>query len=255
MAKQRKHKSKQRRGRGRFAKVYQLLSAILIAAAIIAGCIVFFKVQNISVAGNHRYTEEEIIAATGIQIEDNLYTMNKFDIRAKVLRELPYIQDMTIRRRLPDTILITVEESVPVAAISDSGQWWLMNGDGKLLEQTDRAEPVMAVYGLIPLVPSVGGHLAVDETQSLPYQAMLSIIEQLEKYELLDRIDSMDLTSDTVVVLGMDDGRFKAEVPLVCDFEQKFRMWASALASYRLTEEDQGVWDLTLEGSVNLVPW
>lgn len=84
MAKQRKHKSKQRRGRGRFAKVYQLLSAILIAAAIIAGCIVFFKVQNISVAGNHRYTEEEIIAATGIQIEDNLYTMNKFDIRAKV---------------------------------------------------------------------------------------------------------------------------------------------------------------------------
>lgn len=255
MAKQRKHKSKQRRSRGRFSKVYQLLSAILIVAAIIAGCIVFFKVQNISVSGNHRYTEEEIIAATGIQIEDNLYTMNKFDIRAKVLRELPYIQDMTIRRRLPDTILITVEESAPVAAISDGGQWWLMNGDGKLLEQTSSAGEVMAVYGLVPLVPSVGGHLAVDEAQSLPYQAMLSVVEQLEKYGLLERIDSMDLTSDTVVTMKMDGGRFGVEVPLVCDFERKFRMWASALASDRLTEEDQGMWDLTLEDSVNLVPW
>lgn len=255
MAKQRKHKSRQRRGRGRFSRIYQLLSAVLIVAAIIAGCIVFFKVQNVSVSGNHRYTEEEIVAATGIQVEDNLYAMNKFDIRDKVLRELPYIQEMTIRRRLPDTILITVEESVPVAAISDGGQWWLMNGEGKLLEQTSGAGDVMEVTGLVPLSPSVGGRLAVDETQSLSYEALLAIVEQLKKYSLLDRVDSMDLSSDTVVIMKMDGGRFGVEVPVVCDFEHKFRMWSSALSSERLTGEDQGMWDLTLKDSVNLVPW
>jgi cell division protein FtsQ len=252
---QRKHKKKQRRSRGRLAKIYQFLSAVLIVAAIVAGCIVFFKVQEISVSGNSRYTAEEIISATGIQIEDNLYLLNKFDIRAKVLQELPYIQDMTIRRRLPDTILITVEESAPVAAISDSGQWWLMDGEGKLLEQSSGRGSAMAVYGLTPLVPSVGGHLAVDEEQSLRYQAMMSILEQLEKYDLLDRIDSMDLTSDTEVIMSMDDGRFGVEVPMVCDFERKFRMWSSALDSDRLTETDQGMWNLTLEDSVNLIPW
>ena len=98
MARQRKHKSKQRRNRGRFSWLTQLFSAVLIVAAIIIGCIVFFKVQTIEVSGNSRYTAEEIIAATGIQKEDNLYLMNKFDIIDRVLEELPYIQSMTIRR-------------------------------------------------------------------------------------------------------------------------------------------------------------
>ncbi|MCI8538387.1 MAG: FtsQ-type POTRA domain-containing protein [Oscillospiraceae bacterium] len=255
MARQRRHKSKPRRSRGRFARVYQLLSAVLIVAAVIAGCIVFFKVQTIEVAGNHRYTAEEIIAVSGIQVEDNLYTMNKFDIRAQVLRELPYIQDMTIRRRLPDTIVITVEESPAVAAVSDGERWWLMNWEGKLLEPTEDAGGVMEVRGLVPLVPNAGGILAVDESQKLQYQALLKIIAQLEAHGLLARINWMDLSSETLVTMEMDGGRFRVEVPLVCDFGQKFRVWAGALASDRLAPEDTGLWDLTLSDSVNLVPW
>lgn len=255
MAKQRRHKRKPRRNRGRFAKFYQLLSAILIIAAVIAGCIVFFKVQTIEVTGNHRYTAEEIIAVSGIQLEDNLYTMNKFDIRSQVLRELPYIQDMTIRRRLPDTIVITVEESPAVAAVSDGEQWWLINDVGKLLEPAETPGGVMEVRGLVPLVPNVGGRLAVDEEQKLQYQALLDIIAQLEAHGLLARINWMDLTSNTMVTMEMDDGRFRVEVPLVCDFGQKFRLWAGALESSWLMPEDAGLWDLTLSDSVNLVPW
>lgn len=255
MARQRKHKSKPRRSRGRFAKVYQLLSAILIVAALVAGCIVFFKVQTIEVTGNHRYTAEEIIGVSGIQIEDNLYTMNKFDIRARVLQELPYIQDLTIRRSLPDTIVITVEESPAVAAVSDGERWWLMNQEGKLLETAESAGSVMEVRGLVPLVPNAGGVLAVDEAQRLQYQALLDIIAQLEAHGLLGRINWMDLSSDTEVLMEMDGGRFRVEVPLVCDFEKKFRIWAGALESSRLLPEDTGVWDLTLSNSVNLVPW
>ena len=62
MAQQRRHQSRRRR-RGRFSGLYRLLSVLAAAAAIAVACVVFFRVNEVTVAGNSRYTAEEIIAA------------------------------------------------------------------------------------------------------------------------------------------------------------------------------------------------
>ena len=42
---------RKRRNRGRFGFLYKVLSAAVIVAAIVAGCAVFFRVENIEVSG------------------------------------------------------------------------------------------------------------------------------------------------------------------------------------------------------------
>ena len=106
----RNRSTNRRRRRGRFSFLTKLLCILLIAGAVVAALTVFFKVQSITVSGNARYTSEEVVAASGIEIEDNLFLLNKYSAAQAIFEKLPYVEEATINRALPDTIVITVRE-------------------------------------------------------------------------------------------------------------------------------------------------
>ena len=72
MASRRSNKRKQR-NRGRFGVLYKLLSLIIILVVVAAGCVVFFRVGEITVSGVSRYTAQDIIDASGVEKGDNLF--------------------------------------------------------------------------------------------------------------------------------------------------------------------------------------
>ena len=119
------HRSRtRRRNRGRFGPLFKLLCVVGVILALTVGATVFFRVEQVTVSGNQRYTQEEIIAASGIQLGDNLYSLNKVRIDQNIRTTLPYIGDLTINRALPSTIVITVTEWEAVArlAVPDPAQ-------------------------------------------------------------------------------------------------------------------------------------
>ena len=112
---QRKHQRKTRRVR--FTWLYGVISALLILAAVVGGCIVFFRVDTINVQGNSRYTQEEIVAASGIEQGDNMFLINKFQVIDQMISQLTYLDDVTIRRGLPSTLNVTVTECTVAGAV------------------------------------------------------------------------------------------------------------------------------------------
>lgn len=65
---------------------------------------------------------------------DNLFTLNKYQISSRIYTQLPYIGTVNFERKYPDTFVIHVTASVPVAWIESGGSRWLMDTDCKLLE-------------------------------------------------------------------------------------------------------------------------
>ena len=116
-----RNKRKRKRGKGRLGPLFKLLCAGAVAVALTMGATVFFQVETVAVTGNSRYSQEEIIQATGIQTGDNLFRMNKYQIAHQVLQGLPYVEELTIRRALPSTIVITVKEWDAVARVEAPG--------------------------------------------------------------------------------------------------------------------------------------
>lgn len=114
----RSHSRTRRRNRGRLGPLFKLLCLIALVVALTAGATVFFRVETVAVSGNSRYTEEEIVAASGIQLNENLYGWNKFKVEQRLYQTLPYIGDVLIRRSLPSTVVITVTEWDAVAQIA-----------------------------------------------------------------------------------------------------------------------------------------
>ena len=219
----RNRSTNRRRRRGRFSFLTKLLCILLIAGAVVAALTVFFKVQSITVGGNARYTSEEIVAASGIEIEDNLFLLNKYSAAQAIFEKLPYVEEATINRALPDTIVITVRECAAAAGVVTPEGYWLISENGKLLEQTDTLPSgCPGITGVVPDAPALSAQLSLGEEKTLTTETLLTLVRTAGGYGMLAGIGSVDL-SDAEAITFTYLGRFTVRLPWDSDLDYIFR--------------------------------
>ena len=252
MASERGRSSKRhRRNRRRFSAVFRLLFFGAVAAAVVLGCTVFFRVEDVVVSGNVRYTQEDIRQASGIQQGDNLFLLNKFSIQSSLEEKLPYIQEASIRRVLPDKILVEVTEWEAVAQIQDqAGNWWLLSYGGKLLEMGQR-DGAMEISGLTPLAPSAGQMMAVSQEEQAKLTALKSLMETLYQRDTISLTSTIKITDGGVIWMRYD-GRFDVKLMLSSDFNYRLKALETVVAEQE--PGASGVMDLTQDVAVTYMP-
>ena len=121
--------------------VIQLVTVTAVVLALVIGLSVFFKVGHIYVSGAEVYSESSITEVCGISKGDNLLTFSHARAAALIRANRPYVREVRFGIKLPDTVNIIIEEDDVVYAIKDqTGQWWLMNSDGRVVEQGNNAK-------------------------------------------------------------------------------------------------------------------
>lgn len=266
-----------RRNRGRFSFLFKLLAIVAIVAAMTVGATVFFQLEQVVVQGNSRYTAQEVENASGLQVGDNLYRVNKYQIKQDILQKLPYVEELRIVRRLPSTIEIIVtewdavariqptqlseEEAGTQAASSDSSgegegaestpeepaaqpadETWLISVGGKLLEPAPEDSQAILVSGLTALSPRAGTMLAVPQAQQDKLDSLLALLAVLEQRESTQRVSEIDVTSASVIRMRYD-GRFWAKLPMGGDFTYCLRALEEVVEQRESYEK--GTLDLT----------
>lgn len=244
----RKDRNRRRRRRGRFGFLYKLLSFLIIFAAILVGCVAFFRVNHVEVTGNSRYTAEEIIAASGVEIGDNLFLVNRPQTAQSILRKLPYVESAAPVHVLPDTVELHITECVPAAALRIDGVWWLMDARGKLLDQGEKslAGDLPVVSGLQPVTPAVGSKLAVELEEQTKLEGLEQMLTALAGRGLAVGItDFIDLNSTNAIYFGYGE-ELTVVMPLSADFELKAFAFQRVLETFsQRGERVTGTLDLT----------
>ena len=249
MAKPRKSRRRPSRRAGRFLGLYVFLSVILITVVVVAGCIVFFKVNQFQVNGNSRYTVEEIVEASGISTGDNLCLVKKTDAAGKVLSNLSYVRSVNIRRKLPDTIVTTVIETDVVAAIEVEDGWWLINAEGKLLEKTEDAGDYIEITGLPLISPKAGDTIDVEADYRLMRKSLIELLTAMQGRELLEQVRSIQCSDEAQLIMDYD-GRLKVKMLTDADYDYQVKMLEAVLEKYvdvNWTKDDKGTLDMTYE--------
>ena len=201
----RRNRRGRRRNRGRFSALYKLLSVLIIFAAILMGCVVFFRVSTVEITGDSPYTEEEIRRVSGVEQGDNLFTLNKYQISSRIYTQLPYIGTVNFERKYPDTFVIHVTASVPVAWIESGGSRWLMDTDCKLLESggASLTEGKAQVRGLEAVNPLVGSVLTVPPEQQDKLDQLKGFLAAIQARQMTGSLTSfLDLTSNNEIRFG-----------------------------------------------------
>ena len=252
MARQRRH-ARSRRRRGRFSGLYKALSILLVAAAVAVACVVFFRVNDLEVSGNARYTAEEIIEASGIEPGDNLIALSRSRVSVSICTRLPYVQNVNIRKVLPDRVELRVSERVAAAAVGSVEGRWLISAQGKLLEKDTGAVRVVTVNGLTAVAPYPGGMIQVAEGEETTLSYVKELLTQLESHGWLGECTLLDCSAAASMLL--EYGIYHVKLPRGGDYNYCLSLTESALASGSIPEGVGGLLDLTVvEGKVYYRP-
>ena len=249
MARQRRHPRSKRR-RGRFRGLYKLLSILLIAAAVVLACVVFFRVNSVEVTGNVRYTAAEVIAASGIEMGDNLVVLPRSRVSAAICANLPYVESVSIKKALPDGVVLVVTERVAAASVESAEGRWLVSAQGKLLELDKGAVETIRITGLTAVGPNPGGMIQAAEGQEATLRYVGELLGELEARGLLAQCTALDCSAATSMTL--DWGIYRVKLPRGGDYSYYLSLTQAALDSGKLPEGVPGTLDLTItEGKVN----
>ena len=112
-----------------------LMVTLLLAFLASVGVTVFFNIRTVNVQGENPYGDDRIKSVCGIHKGGNIIFLSTEEIEKKVEKELPYIEECWIERRLPSTVVINVRKAdVLGVAQASEGQWTVLSYDGKILE-------------------------------------------------------------------------------------------------------------------------
>lgn len=116
----------------------QLLTVTALVLAFTLGLSIFFRVEYVTVSGTKFYSEGAVSEASDIQTGEPLLTFNRHRAAARIRAELPYVDRVRFGIKLPNTVIIDIEElEVTYAIQATDGMWWFITSEGRVVEQTD----------------------------------------------------------------------------------------------------------------------
>lgn len=242
-----------KRRTGRFSFVYKLLCFVLICAAAAVGLALFFKIETIQITGNSRYTPAQVLEASGIRQGDNMFLMNKNRAAGAITENLPYVETVQIRRKIPTTLQVAISECTAPAAIRQDGKVWLLSGQGKIVDCVAAGQwsKYTQITGITLDSPAVGSYAQVQPDQEHILQELETLLAQLEAKGMLDQTQAIHLEDASSVVLRYA-GRFDVTFRWNADFDYKLEYLKAVVE--RLEVNETGSIDMTQEGKASFIP-
>lgn len=249
----REHAQKMRKRRKRRRRLTCAAILFFLAAlGIFLSLTVFFKIENITVTGDSRYTQEEIVAASGIQIGANLFLTNTVEAANQIEIQKPYIRTATIQRNLNGTIEITVEQTETASlAVRTDGGYVLLDSGLKVLEsgQGDLPEGAVELRAGNITAADTGAQLRTEDPNAA--SAMGELLAAVDRAGL-SGITLYDL-SDTSDILMTYDGRLDVQVGTTDDLDRKMAMLAEVIRRNDATNPERtGMIDVRVSGKAYL---
>lgn len=192
------NQARRKRALKRRLQIFAILAVLLGIAAFIFFA-PFFNISGVVIVrsdiySEHKISDDEIIAASGIQIGKNIFATDISKVE-KAIMSIPYAKSAEARRVFPNKIKIVFGEAQSVACVSCNEGFALISMDGRILEMIENPDDYDAtrLEGFDIVDAKVGEQIPTDGN---PVFAMaLNLMELLDENDLLGRTSSID-TSD-----------------------------------------------------------
>lgn len=176
---------------------------VLIGVITFAFVSPLFNINKISVTGNNVLTNEKVIGMSQIEIGQNIFKINKVKIKQKI-KENGYIENVSIKRRLPDEIELIVQERVPSFQIEYGGGFVLINNQGYIIETVSKKHTVPMLKGATTSDNSYISNNRLNDEDLNKLNVVLKIINAASSNDIYNSISSIDMTSPNNFIVNFD---------------------------------------------------
>ena len=185
---------------------------IITAIIMVLGCtfayfVKKYTVDTIIVEGSTHYTTDEInrmVIGDGFLAKNSIILSLKY--RNKEIKDVPFIETMSVRILSPTTIKITIYEKAVAGYVEYMGQYIYFDKDGTVVESSDiRTEGIPQIMGMKFDHVVLWEKLPVSDEEI--FKNILDVSQLLEKYEI--KVDKIYFDDDYNVTLYFDQARVK----------------------------------------------
>lgn len=243
---------KKRRRRGRNLLYYIMFTMIAVAVGLILSLTVFFKIETIEAEGLSRYTPEEVIRTTGIQLEENLFRVDDRKVSQALVDTYPYIESVQLRRNLPSKLTLKITEAEPLGTfLQEDGSYVVVSGKGRVLELGRGTPPdgILVVNGVSIEGAQLCQDIPEENNESL---GMLRYLVEAINTTGFERITRIDL-SDRLNMYIVYEDRVKIELGSENQLEDKLDFAKYALDN-NVREDFEGIMDATMAKKISILP-
>ena len=132
------------KGRKKKKKTDRVIIVLVFILMTSLGTIAFlkssiFNLENVEIIGNKNLKENEVVDLESLLTNKNIFTYNLKSIKNKIV-ENPYVEDAQVKIKLPNKIIITVDEVEVVALLSNGKDYCYIDNKGNLIKKIDNIE-------------------------------------------------------------------------------------------------------------------
>lgn len=205
------------------------LVLVAVVVVVILSLTVLFPVTDIQVTGETRYTASQILEVSALKTGDNLLLADTDTAAARICKQLPYIGEVSISRRLPGTLVIEAVEADPVCALEREGKYLLLNEQDKVVDESIQKPAGLLLVRGMETEGYEKGTAAVFSNKDQE-QLLRSLLDRLRGQGL--PITLVDL-SDMVQIRFVIDNRILVKFGTSGDLDKKL---SHLLATYEQME-------------------
>ncbi len=223
-----------------------LLAIVVMCVGLVLVFSLFFKINTITISGDKVYSDKMVTEKSGIAIGENLFKVDEEKLTEILSKELPYIKEVTIERKLPDTLIINVEAAKEVGAITTSKGFVLLDETGKVLDKNASIlKENVAVINNVKLKEYVEGEKVVLTDEKKTY-ALIKLFEAIGNADM-QLLTEIDLKNINDIKIKYDD-RITFAVGSLTNIETKLARGVAALEKENeINAYSEGTLDLKTE--------
>jgi cell division protein FtsQ len=205
-----------------------------------------FRIQSsdaVEITGVKNASRTHVMEVAGADIGRNVFFV-PLDERKKQLEQIPWVQEATVMRLLPNRIAVTIRERTPVAFAQIGSRISLIDANGVVMglpanRQTKYSfpvirgitdtEPLSSRAAAMKIYNRLVSELAAADGESEASSRSPNYVKQLSEVDLSDpenvRVTANDPGGTMVVHLGAQDflPRYKLYVTHIAEWRQQFQ--------------------------------
>ncbi len=235
----------QKQLRFRRALLYSGIFAVVLAIGIILSLTVLFKTEKIEIEGDKYYYEDQIIAFSGVELQENIFIAAITSTPENIEKNLPYVENAEISFSIPDTVIIKITDAVPSYVIKNGDGYLVVSAKGRILaEATENTDNLPELKCDELKSTKIGDYVSFNDENVA--EILENVTESLKTNEV-ENVTGFDIT-DTANILIVYDDRITINIGLPADIDYKIKT-AMTIINEKLDPNNTGTVTGTLDVS------
>lgn len=210
----------QKQIRLRRAAIYSAIFAVVLIIGAVLSLTVLFKTEKIEVEGDKYYYDDQIIAFSGVEYQQNIFLEAMSADAENISKNLPYVEKAEVTFSIPDTVIIKITNALPSYVIENGNEYLIISSTGRILDSVaNNADnlPLLKCEELDSVKP--GDYVSFSD-DNIP-EILETVTESLKANDVKN-ITAFDVT-DTANIMLVYDNRITINLGLPEDIDYKIR--------------------------------